>query len=90
MHLAVWLLWCYKKVLKKPSSTDCTKCSICQNQTQEKLRFTTQGHEALVRLLAEFAKINVLGFDLAKHETQGMTLKESLNTRYCLLSYLFK
>lgn len=64
---------------QKPNSTVWTKCNVCQNQTKEKLHYSALGHETLAKPLTEFAKLNILGFDLARLETPGLTLKESLN-----------
>ena len=64
-----------------------SECSICQNQTKEKLHSSVQGHKTLASLLPKFTKLNVLGFDLARLETPGLTPKESLlncnNVVYC-------
>ena len=67
MHLAVWLVWYYKRYEAKSNSTDYTKCGICQNKTKQKLCYSTQGHKAFarLRLLSEFA--TVLGFDLEEN-----------------------
>ena len=61
------------------STTDWTKCFICQKVTKEKLRLADEGRKTLSSLLPKFAAKNALSFDINRIQMGEQDLEVSLN-----------
>ena len=61
------------------STTDWTKCFICQKVTKEKLRSTDKGQKTLSSLLPNLLQLNALSFDINRIQMGEQDLEVSLN-----------